>query len=89
MIFSSFFLSVLAIEKIPAPIKLYSQDVLQSNGITAPEGFDGFCVDNVTDPELIVFTPSERKNTGTAILICPGGGYAIEAVVHEGYQVAE
>jgi acetyl esterase/lipase len=32
-------------------------------------------VTNVTKPTLTVYPPIEDKNTGTAILICPGGGY--------------
>src|SRR5213076_1940043 len=30
---------------------------------------------NVTKPTLTVYRPSEAKNTGTAMIICPGGGY--------------
>jgi acetyl esterase/lipase len=33
--------------------------------------------------------PEKEKNTGAAIVICPGGGYGIEAMDHEGYQYAE
>lgn len=39
-------------------------------------------------PSITVFVPEERAN-GTAVLICPGGGYAMEAMDKEGYQVAE
>src|SRR5204862_2153053 len=30
---------------------------------------------NVTKPTLTVYRPSDAKNTGTAMIICPGGGY--------------
>ena len=30
---------------------------------------------NVTKPTLTVYRPAKDKNTGTAMLICPGGGY--------------
>jgi acetyl esterase/lipase len=32
-------------------------------------------VTNVTKPTLTVYQPSREKNTGTAMIICPGGGY--------------
>jgi len=42
---------------------------------------------NISDPTLTVFK-ARRKNTGIAIVICPGGGYTHEAIYHEGYDVA-
>jgi acetyl esterase/lipase len=44
---------------------------------------------NVSDPTLTVYHPAAEKRTGTAVLICPGGGYYILAMKHEGTQVAE
>jgi acetyl esterase/lipase len=32
-------------------------------------------ITNVTKPTLTVYRPAEDKNTGTAMIICPGGGY--------------
>jgi acetyl esterase/lipase len=32
-------------------------------------------VTNVTKPTLTIYRPTKDKNTGTAMLICPGGGY--------------
>jgi acetyl esterase/lipase len=32
-------------------------------------------ITNVTRPSLTVYSPPAGKNTGTAMLICPGGGY--------------
>lgn len=43
----------------------------------------------VTDPVLHVYPPSENKNRGTGIIVCPGGGYNILAVDLEGHEVAE
>lgn len=40
----------------------------------------------VSKPELIIFKP-EHSN-GTAVIICPGGGYSILAISHEGFEVA-
>ncbi|MFL5787876.1 MAG: alpha/beta hydrolase [Flavisolibacter sp.] len=44
---------------------------------------------NITVPTLTVFEPVANKRTGDAIVICPGGGYGVEAVGHEGYDVAK
>src|SRR5262245_22318438 len=30
---------------------------------------------NVTKPSLTIYRPAKDKDTGTAVLICPGGGY--------------
>src|SRR5262245_17810013 len=32
-------------------------------------------VTNVTKPTLTIYRPQKDKETGTAVLICPGGGY--------------
>ena len=32
-------------------------------------------ITNVTKPTLTIYRPAKDKNTGTAMLICPGGGY--------------
>ena len=39
-------------------------------------------------PYIQVFLPAKEKATGRAILICPGGGYAMVASKHEGTQWA-
>jgi len=41
--------------------------------------------ENPTDTaKVTVFLPDEKKNTGRAIVICPGGGYTHLAMQHEG-----
>lgn len=44
-------------------------------------------VRNIYNPNLTVFRP-ENPN-GTAIVICPGGGYGVIAAGHEGKEVAQ
>ena len=34
---------------------------------------------NVSSPTLAVYKPAADKNTGAAVVICPGGGYRILA----------
>ncbi len=46
-------------------------------------------ISNVSKPTLTVYRPSPEKDTGTAVVICPGGGYSILASDHEGAQVAK
>ena len=53
------------------------------------ETFDGRRVRYVSEPTLTLYLPSKESNTGVSVIICPGGGYGIEAMDHEGYEVAE
>lgn len=43
---------------------------------------------NVTRPTLTVYRPDQSKANGTAVVICPGGGYHILAMDLEGEEVA-
>jgi acetyl esterase/lipase len=43
---------------------------------------------NVSKPTLTVFRPSKDKDTGAAVVICPGGAYSILAWDLEGEEVA-
>jgi len=42
---------------------------------------------NVSDPTMTVFAPEPSKRNGTAVLVCPGGGYNILAYDLEGTEV--
>ena len=44
---------------------------------------------NVTSPTVTVFNPVKQDANKTAIIVCPGGGYARLASGHEGNEVAE
>ncbi|MCL4201253.1 MAG: alpha/beta hydrolase [Pirellulaceae bacterium] len=44
---------------------------------------------NVSVPTITVYKPAKDKDTGTAVLICPGGGYNILAMDLEGTEVAD
>jgi len=43
---------------------------------------------NVSKPTITVYRPAKDKDTGAAVLICPGGGYNILAWDLEGEEVA-
>lgn len=45
-------------------------------------------ISRVTDPELLVYLAPKEKATGTSVVICPGGGYGVLAIDHEGYEIA-
>lgn len=49
----------------------------------------GANITKVSVPTLTVYQPAKDKVNGTAVIICPGGGYAALAMGHEGYDVAE
>jgi acetyl esterase/lipase len=51
------------------------------------ESWGALCVFNVTVPELTVY-PAKGQNSGQSVIICPGGGYTVEAIYHEGHDVA-
>ncbi len=71
-------------------LKVWPNGAPDSNGITTPEElYDGKRVRNVSEAELYVYLPKMGNNTGAAVVICPGGGYMIEAMDHEGYDLAE
>jgi len=45
-------------------------------------------VANVVQPNLTVYLPTAENRNGTAIVICPGGGYAGLAIDKEGHEIA-
>ncbi len=70
-------------------LKVWPAGAPDSNGMTLPEEqFDGVRVRNVSEAEIYVFLPRQENNSGVALVICPGGGYAMEAMDHEGYDLA-
>lgn len=54
-----------------------------------PQGAPGALGNDEQDrPTLTLYHPDPRRATGTAVVICPGGGYRTLALDHEGRQVA-
>lgn len=69
-------------------IKLYPGGVAESNQIEAAEEHQrSDFVINITDPRMY-FYPAVTNPTGTAVVICPGGGYRGIAVEKEGVEIA-
>jgi acetyl esterase/lipase len=46
-------------------------------------------VANVTRPTLTIFKPSPESKSGSAIVICPGGGFMALSIASEGTEVAK
>jgi acetyl esterase/lipase len=46
-------------------------------------------VTNVTKPSLTAFKPSPELKNGTAIIVCPGGGFMALSITSEGTDVAK
>lgn len=60
---------------------------LSGNEILNPEAI--LELTNVTEAELIIYSPDDALNTGAAVIICPGGAYAGLAITTQGYDFAE
>lgn len=46
-------------------------------------------VEKVTRPSMQVFLPATPNNAASAVIVCPGGGYGMLAIEHEGIDVAK
>ncbi|MBI9057327.1 MAG: alpha/beta hydrolase [Labilibaculum sp.] len=57
--------------------------------IMKKDAFGNLIVYNISEAELYVYLPDEKKRTGAAVIVCPGGGYGIEAIDHEGHAYAK
>ncbi|MEJ1237636.1 alpha/beta hydrolase [Chryseolinea sp. T2] len=73
-------------------IKLYADRI--PNEIAGPDeekkAEDGIVrISNISRPTLTVYLPPKEKANGAAVVLCPGGGYGINAFKHEGTDVAE
>ena len=79
----------------PVTLKLWGEGAPEKPGVVIeaekrmePKGpNDVLRVTNVSEPTLTVFKP--EKANGTSVVVCPGGGYGILAIEHEGTQVCE
>lgn len=73
-------------------ISLYPNGVPGLKGVQIKENSqtsDGITrVKDITQPALYVYQP-KIKTSDAAVIICPGGGYGILAIDHEGYDVAQ
>ena len=74
----------------PVEMALWPDGAPESNGITEKEVTENnHFVRNISEGRLYIYHPDKQKNTGAAVVICPGGGYAGEAIFHEGHDYAK
>ncbi|WP_431293884.1 hypothetical protein [Pedobacter sp. P26] len=65
----------------PTPATYVENTEVRSNGTLS--------VTKVSIPTITVFEAPKNISTGTAVIICPGGGYGALAFSHEGTDVAK
>ncbi len=74
----------------PAPILLWPQGAPGSEKrASEPETLEGTNVSNVHKPSLTPYLPEAARSTGTAVIICPGGGHRKLCLGHEGGALGE
>jgi acetyl esterase/lipase len=90
-LFFIFILSTSAPVMAQKVMPLYSGNI--PNSIASPDeeqdlkdGWSRYSV--VSRPTLKIYLPPKEKANGTAVVICPGGGYSVVAYQHEGDAVA-
>lgn len=72
-----------SLAQIPEPMREARAELLW------PQGAPGAIADRPEDrPLLFVFLPEKGKAVGTAVCVCPGGGYGALAFDHEGRAIA-
>lgn len=81
--------SLTAAAQQPLEVKLWDNATApHSNGITQAEQVgEGKRISYTTEAVLYIYRPAAGKATGQAVVICPGGGYWIVAMSHEGDDV--
>jgi acetyl esterase/lipase len=98
----TFFLRILCLVVFLAPLAA-AQDVIPLYPGIAPgstqenypekeyfsKNWNTEVVANVTKPTLTVFKPSPELRNGTAVVICPGGGFMALSINSEGIEVAK
>ena len=77
-------------KELPPAIPLWPQGASGSEARrTEAEHIEGSNVSNVHNPSLTPYLPEAKKASGTAVIICPGGGHSKLCLGHEGYALAE
>ena len=96
-LFSLLFASSARSGEVVGPISIWPGEIPGEKGATVaaehalPSGGADTIIrlTDVSKPSLTVYRPSPEKDTGAAVVICPGGGYSILAMNLEGTEVAE
>ena len=77
-------------KNLPPALPLWPKGAPGSEGRAAEaEEIIGSNICNIHNPTLTPFASDAAKSTGTAVIICPGGGHSKLCLGHEGYALAE
>lgn len=88
-VFTFLFMSSLAAQEI---VPLYKAAIPGNKPVPNIESSDTdgiLRISHISVPAMQVFLPAKDIANGTAVLICPGGGYSINAYGHEGVDIAK
>ncbi|WP_426171582.1 alpha/beta hydrolase [Pseudoduganella sp. R-34] len=70
-------------------IPVWPEGVPNARAQAGPEKVDGERISNVSQPTLAVYPAAFDRPSGTAVIICPGGGYQFLSNTREGQQYAQ
>ena len=70
-------------------INLYPSAIPNSKESDVKEVEHSGMFSGVTKPTLEIYLPEKEKSTGVAVVICPGGGYAVVVYQAEGVRTAK
>lgn len=73
----------------PETIPLWPEGVPGARPGLGPEQDKHGSLTNISVPTLTVFAPAVDRPNGTAVIVCPGGGYSHLAMMREGVQYAQ
>lgn len=89
------FISIITMHALYAQttIDLYDGEIPNSKPYSTKEWWEprengDSIVHFTSQPTLTIFLPDKKIATGTAVVICPGGGYLITSIVKEGFAIA-
>ena len=68
-------------DSIPNSRMTTDEETSSNNGV--------LIISKVSRPTLTAYLPPKERSSGTAVIICPGGGYGVLAAAHEGSDVAK
>lgn len=69
-------------------IPLWSEGVPNAKSDLGPEKITDGRISNISEPTLTLYAPAVDRPNGTAVIICPGGGYGLLSNEREGVQYA-
>ncbi len=94
LFFTLFFIVLGTVSYCQKIIPLYRGEIPNSKPFenlekTTADKDGNVIINNISIPALTIFLPQKNMANGTAVIICPGGGYYVNAIKHEGTDVAK